>query len=210
MTAAAVLAEVRSRGARAFRRGDKLRLEPFEALTPDLIARARAVRDELLALVSEPPPETTEPTSTDRAFGGGRCPADTASHPGGVEHGAGAACGTCDHSRRAPCGGPPSRWVSATCHPPARGLAVEREVGNRTPRYPLAIAAEPLGPNVPAERRSAIDADLALLRTIVERYALVWSDDTEIATATVLGERIDELLERLAAAGLEVRVVPLS
>jgi hypothetical protein len=70
MSAAAVLAELRARGVRAYPRGDKLRLEPLEALTPELIERARAVRDELLRLLSEQPDPNPDLWVVSSASGG--------------------------------------------------------------------------------------------------------------------------------------------
>ncbi|MEW6269735.1 MAG: hypothetical protein AB1689_10620 [Thermodesulfobacteriota bacterium] len=73
--ALAVLAVLRARGVRVYRRGNKLRLEPLEALTPELVAAARAVRDELLAIVSG---------ADCGPYGYGRCFACGAELPDGV------------------------------------------------------------------------------------------------------------------------------
>lgn len=51
--AAVLLAEVRSRGAVAYRLGDRIRLRPATAIPPDLLDRLRAHKTELLQLVPD-------------------------------------------------------------------------------------------------------------------------------------------------------------
>ncbi|MEW6269276.1 MAG: hypothetical protein AB1689_08280 [Thermodesulfobacteriota bacterium] len=243
MTASAVLAELRARGVRAYRRGDKVRLEPLEALTPELIERARAVRDELLAIVSDSLPEATVPTVADRLLEPGRCPdcgdrlpsvrmvelcrpCRLAIRPDaslGLEVDPCPACGERERWRvmhadgKAWHGAP---WTCTVCDPPLPGVTVERAVGEEPPpRYPLAVQVDAIEPAAGPLRlnawttvvdvEKAINADLALLRIAVAHYSGVWDDHAELAAATAIGERIDELLERLAACGARVRVVAL-
>src|SRR5262245_46104787 len=55
-SAAAVLKDLRARGVRIRREGDRLKLAPPEKVTPDLIERVRAVRGDLLKLVQSQTP----------------------------------------------------------------------------------------------------------------------------------------------------------
>ena len=65
-TPEAVLAEIRSRGAIAYRRGDTIRLRPASILPAELVEAVRRHKPELLRLVPERPPEDAS-TCTDVA-----------------------------------------------------------------------------------------------------------------------------------------------
>lgn len=56
MTAAAILSELTRRGARVERHGDRLRIVPASAVTPELLAAVRDHKQELLPLVPEHEP----------------------------------------------------------------------------------------------------------------------------------------------------------
>jgi len=244
-TARTVLAELRTRGVRAYPRDGRLRLEPLAALTPELIERARAVRDELLAMLSSSPPETTAPTATDRPLEPGRCPGCGDCLPSARSV---ALCVTCRLERNSetpvlpvdvdPCPACGARerwrvihtddrawrgapWACAACHPPLPGVAIERAVGAEPPpRHPLAVLVDAIEPapgplrlngwTTVVDVEKSIAADLALLRVAVARYSRAWRDNTELVAATSLGERIDELVARLAVCGARVRVAPVS
>lgn len=75
------------------------------------------------------------------------------------------------------------------------------------PPYPLHVVIED---EVIATAPPGVAADLAVLRRVVEAYSWSWHDNAQVASATALAERIDELLERLASNGHTVRVAPLS
>lgn len=58
MSAAAILDELRARGAVAYRRGDQVRMRPGSVITPGLLDAVRRHKDELLPLLpSDPPPK---------------------------------------------------------------------------------------------------------------------------------------------------------
>jgi hypothetical protein len=57
MTAALVLSELRAHGATAYRHGDRVRIVPAAALSPDLLERVRAHKAVLLAALPEAPPD---------------------------------------------------------------------------------------------------------------------------------------------------------
>lgn len=57
MSAAAIIDELRRRGASAWRLGDRVRVCPALAVSPDLAAAVRVHRAELLALLPPAPPE---------------------------------------------------------------------------------------------------------------------------------------------------------
>jgi len=141
VTAAAILGELRACGVEVYVTGDRVGLRPAQAVPPALIERARAVRDELLALLRTP----------------------------GV------------------------------------------------PAYPLRVVVDVIAPRptpfelspgvrvVDTER--CIRVDLAELEAVVAEYSRVWAGPSESPSlARTLGERIEELLERLQACGALVRV----
>lgn len=57
MTALAVLDELRARGGIAYRHGERVRIVPPSAVSPDLLRRVREHRHELLEVLPEAPPE---------------------------------------------------------------------------------------------------------------------------------------------------------
>lgn len=244
MIAQQLVADLRARGVSLYRLGERVRVIPASAVEPDLQARLRAHRAELLRILPDAPPAVavlrpaerrSPPTpnltgdATDELFIGG-CPScgaplpsprvvalcatcrrvanpdATTFAPDGAQC---SACGERDRWRAVSTGLGSSRapWVCTTCHPPAPGITTERAIGTTQPEHPLTVASDPLDESVPAERRRAIDADLALLRVIVERYSRARDDEREQATAMVLGERIGDLLDRLDRLGARVRLV---
>lgn len=237
MTAQALVDELRACGVTLYRHHGSVRVVPASAVAADVHARIRANRGELLKILPDAPPKVAAlrtrvgPNPRAELLPGhclecddilasasvaALCPAcRRARNPDAVlfrlEVDRCAACGGRERWRLAPRDGGCSSgpWGCFVCHPPVPELAVERALGEHPPRYPLAVASEPVE-NMPAEQRRAIEADLTLLRVIVGRYSLIWDDDRELAAASALGERIDFLLARLAALGARVRVVPVS
>ena len=131
-----VLDQIRARGGRVDRVGDRLRIMPARVLTAALRDELRRHKAELLTIVPD------------------------ASPPG----------------------------------------------ASAAPRYPLRVVVEGISGFAASVVAQSIEADLRALEAAVERYSRVWSDDARIVDAAALGRRIEELLDRLNACGMRVRV----
>jgi hypothetical protein len=59
--AAAILVEIQTAGAFAYRRGDRVAIRPARVISADLVERVRRHKAELLAILPPAPPEVTTP-----------------------------------------------------------------------------------------------------------------------------------------------------
>ena len=70
MTAAALVAELRARGVELIPAGDRIRYRPASAVPPDLVARLRACKAEVLCLLTVPPATVTlDPVTVSEVLG---------------------------------------------------------------------------------------------------------------------------------------------
>ena len=81
--------------------------------------------------------------------------------------------------------------------------------------FPLVVHVEALNPiegpaSIETDAARCIGSDLAVLRVVVAAYSELWHIDGRAHEAAILGERVEELLDRLKACGCDVRVVAAS
>ena len=70
MTAAALVAELRARGVELIPASDRIRYRPASAVPPDLVARLRACKAEVLCLLTVPPATVTlDPVTVSEVLG---------------------------------------------------------------------------------------------------------------------------------------------
>lgn len=187
-----LLDDLRGLGVEVYRDGSEVCLWPKDALTPEVLDRVLRCKAELLPTLptadevyAKGLPEAPVPSSAaphPGRYGLGRCFDCGSVLPAGVEIALCRVCRVC-------------RNPGATDMPEPR------------PPYPLHVVVED---EVIATSRSGVAADVAVLRRVVEDYSWCWHDDARAESATDLGERIDELVERLKSNGCDVRVEPLS
>jgi len=186
-----LLDDLRGLGVEVYRDGSEVCLWPKDALTPEVLDRVLRCKAELLPALPtadevyarglpEAPVRSSAAPDPGR-YGFGRCFDCGFTLPTGVEIALCRACRVC-------------RNPGATVMPEPRAP------------YPLRVVVEN---EANATSSSCVAADLVDLRGLVEDYSRCWHYHAD-NSATVLGERIDELLERLNGNGCTVRVEPLS